>query len=149
MDKILQQLAELVIKAIPTILIVVALHFYLKNVFFKPLGKVLAKRYEATEGARKSAEESLRRAAAKTAEYEAALRAARADLYHAQEQTHKKLQDMHAAQLLEARQRADALVKQSRGQIAVEAEAAKASLSTDSDLLASQIAESVLRRTAA
>src|SRR6185436_8606457 len=112
MDKILQQLAELLLKAIPTFLIVVLLHFYLKGMFFKPLENVLHKRYEATEGARKQAAESLDRAAAKTAQYEAALRAARADLYHTQEQIHKKLQEAHTAQLLEARQRAEALVKE-------------------------------------
>jgi len=149
MDETLRQLAGLFIKAIPTFLIVVVLHFYLKALFFKPLEKVLHKRYEATEGARKGAAESLERAAAKTAEYEAALRAARGGLYHSQEQTHKKLQEAHAAQLQEARQRADALVKQARAQIVVESEAAKASLSTDSDQLADQIAESVLRRNAA
>jgi len=149
MDEILQQLAELLLKAIPTFFIVVLLHFYLKGMFFKPLEKVLHKRYEATEGARKHAAESLQRAAAKTSEYEAALRHARAELYHSQEQVHKKLQETHAARLLEARQRAEALVKDARAQIAAEAEAAKASLSTDSDILANQIAESVLRRNAA
>ena len=149
MEEILQQLAELLLKAIPTFLIVVVLHFYLKGMFFKPLEKVLHKRYEATEGARKHAAESLERAAAKTTEYEAALRAARAELYHSQEQIHKKLQETHAAQLLEARQRAEALVKKARAQIVAESEAAKTSLSTDSDLLANQIAESVLRRKAA
>ena len=40
----------------------------MKSVFFKPLEKVLHKRYEATEGARKQAAESLERAAAKAAE---------------------------------------------------------------------------------
>ena len=54
-------------------------------IFFKPLEKVLRQRYEATEGARKLAEQSLERAAAKTAEYEAAMRAARAEVYQAQE----------------------------------------------------------------
>jgi F-type H+-transporting ATPase subunit b len=149
MDRILQQLAELLLKAIPTFLIVVVLHFYLKSVFFKPLEKVLHKRYEATEGARKNAAESLEQASAKTTQYETALRNARAEVYHSQEQSHKKLQETHAAQLLEARQRADALVKQAKGQIAAEREAAKVSLATDSELLANQIAESVLRRNAA
>ena|ERR1041385_4263955 len=149
MDEILQQLAQLLLKAIPTFLIVVVLHFYLKGVFFKPLEKILHRRYEATEGARKHAAESLERAAAKTAEYEAALRNARTEMYHSQEQKHKKLQETHAAQLLEARQRGDALVKEAKAQIVAESEAAKASLAADSDLLADQIAESVLRRNAA
>ena len=91
MDVILHQLGELLLKALPTFILVVLLHFYLKSVFFKPLEKVLHKRYEATEGARKQAAESLERAAAKTTEYENALRAARTELYRQQEQIHKQM----------------------------------------------------------
>src|SRR6185295_5051195 len=98
MDAILQQLGELLLKAIPTFLLVVFLNYYLKAVFFRPLEKVLQRRYEATEGARKLAAESLERAAAKTAEYEAAIRGARTDLYKTQEQLVKQMQDKQAAQ---------------------------------------------------
>ena len=59
--------------------------------------KVLQKRYEATEGARKLAAESLERAAAKTAEYAAAMRTARAEVYQSQEQLHRELQEREAA----------------------------------------------------
>jgi len=55
---------------VPTFLLVIFLHFYLKSMFFNPLEKVLKQRYEATEGSRKLAAESLERAAAKTADYE-------------------------------------------------------------------------------
>ena len=149
MDAILQQLGELLLKAVPTFLLVVFLHFYLKSMFFKPLEKVLHKRHEATEGARKIAAESLERAAAKTAEYETALRNARSEIYRSQEQLHKEMAERHAADLLAARQRADAAVKGAKAQIAVEAGAAQKRLVTDSETLAAQIAESVLRRSAA
>src|SRR6185437_5323359 len=105
MDVILHQLGELLLKAVPTFILVVLLQFYLKRVFFKPLEKILKQRYDATEGAKKAAEESLQRAAAKAAEYEAAMRAARTDVYQAQEQFHRELQEREAAQILEARQR--------------------------------------------
>src|ERR1044071_8128227 len=108
MDVILHQLGQLLLKAVPTFLLVILLQFYLKRVFFRPLEKVLHQRYEATEGARKAADESLARAAAKTAEYEAALRAARTEVYQSQEQLHKQLQEREAAQIAEARARADA-----------------------------------------
>ena len=111
MDVILNQLGELLLKAAPTFILVVLLQFYLKRVFFKPLESVLQKRYEATEGARKAAEESLARAAAKTGEYEAAMRAARGEVYKAQEQIYKQLQEQEAAQIAEARQRMDAAIK--------------------------------------
>jgi F-type H+-transporting ATPase subunit b len=149
MDVILHQLGELLLKAVPTFILVVLLHFYLKNVFFKPLEKVLHQRYEATEGARKLAKESLERAAAKTREYEAAMRAARAEVYQAQEQLHQQLQEKHAALMAEARQRADALVRDAKERIAKEADSAKAGLAAQSDSLAEEIAKSILQGSAA
>ena len=55
MEATLHALSGILLRAIPTFLIVVFLHFYLKYMFFKPLGKVLQARYEATEGARLAA----------------------------------------------------------------------------------------------
>src|SRR3954453_13202883 len=97
MDVILNQLGELVLKAAPTFILVVLLQFYLKRIFFKPLEEVLHQRYEATEGARKAAEDSLARASAKAAEYQAALRAARTELYPSQEQFYKQMQERETA----------------------------------------------------
>ena len=69
MGAILHQLGELLLKAVPTFILVVILNFYLKSVFFKPLENVLKQRYEATGGARKLAQESTERAAKKTADH--------------------------------------------------------------------------------
>ena len=149
MDVILHQLGQLLLKAVPTFILVVLLQFYLKRVFFKPLENVLHQRYEATEGAKKAAEESLARASVKAAEYEAALRAARTEVYQAQERLHAQLQERESAQILEARQRADAAVKAARADIQQDVEEAKASLRTQSEMLATQIADSILRRSAA
>jgi F-type H+-transporting ATPase subunit b len=149
MDVILHQLGQLLLKAVPTFILVVLLQFYLKRVFFKPLEKVLQQRYEATEGAKKAAEESLQRAAAKAAEYEAAIRAARTEVYQAQEQLHSELQEREAAQVLEARKTAEAAVKAARAELQNDVEAAKTSLRADSEALANQIADSILRRSAA
>jgi F-type H+-transporting ATPase subunit b len=149
MDVILHQLGQLLLKAVPTFILVVLLQFYLKRVFFKPLEKVLHQRYEATEGAKKAAEESLQRAAAKAAEYEAAIRAARTEVYQAQEQLHRELQEREAAQVLEARKSAEAAVKAARADLQNDVEAAKVSLRADSEALANQIADSILRRSAA
>src|SRR5215471_14781423 len=141
MDAILRQLGQLLLQAVPTFLLVILLQIYLKRVFFRPLEKVLHKRYEATEGARKAADESLARAAAKTAEYENALRAARSELYQAQEQMHKQLQEREAAQIAEARKAADAAVKAAKADLARDVQAAKESLGRDSEMLANQIAD--------
>ena len=149
MEAILQQLGQLLLRAVPTFLLVIALHFYLKFMFFKPLGKVLQQRYDATEGARKLAEDSLTLASKKTADYETAMRAARAEVYQAQEQIHKQLQEREAADLAEARRRAEALIQEARASLAKDVEATKATLAKDSDVLANQITEAILRRSAA
>ena len=149
MDATLHALGGILLKAVPTFLLVVLLHFYLKGVFFKPLQKVLRQRYEATEGARKLAGEFLEHAAAKTSEYEAGMRAARTEIYQAQEQSHKRLQEAEFAELTAARRRTEAAVQEARNQLAGDVEAAKAGLARDSELLANQIVESILRRNAA
>jgi F-type H+-transporting ATPase subunit b len=146
MEATLHDLGGILLKAVPTFLLLVLLHFYLKGVLFKPLQKVLRQRYEATEGARKLAGESLERAAAKTAEYQAAMRAARAEIYQAQEQLQKRLREEESAELMAARRRAEAAVDEAKTQLSSDVEAAKAGLARDSDLLANQIVESILRR---
>jgi F-type H+-transporting ATPase subunit b len=137
------------LKALPTFLLVVALNFYLKYIFFKPLEKVLQRRYDATEGARKLAVEALDRAAAKTEQFEAALRAARSEVYQAQEQAHRQLADRQAAELLAARQHAEELVREAQRQLAADAEVLKRELAAGSDALANEIADSILRGRAA
>lgn len=149
MDKIIHQLGELLLTALPTFVLIIFLNYYLKFVFFKPLEKALKQRYDATEGARKLAEESQKRADAKTAEYEAALQAARTEIYQGQEQAYKELQERIAEQVAETRAASDAAIKHARTALAQEVEAAKAGLAQDSEALANQIAESILRRRAA
>ncbi len=149
MDALLHDLGGILLRAVPTFLLVIFLHFYLKSFFFKPFEKVMRKRYEATEGARKLAGQSLEKAAAKASEYEAAMRAAKAEVYAVQEKLHKELQERQAAEVLAARKEAEAAVKKAKAELAGEVEAAKAGLARESELLADQIAESILRRSAA
>jgi F-type H+-transporting ATPase subunit b len=146
MEATLHALSGILLRAIPTFLLVFFLHFYLKYIFFKPLGKVLHARYEATEGARLRAAESLERAAAKTAEYEAALRAARSEVYQTQEQLHRRLQEEQAAQVHAAREQTEAAVRDAKAQLASEIARAKTDLAAESGALAGQIADALLNR---
>jgi F-type H+-transporting ATPase subunit b len=149
MDAMLHALGGILLRAVPTFFLIILLHFYLKSIFFKPLEKVLKARYEATEGARKLAEESLARAAEKVAQYEKALYTAKTGLYQAHEKALKELQDRQAAAIAEARASADAEVKQVKAQLAVETEHARQALAAESEALADRIADTVLRRSAA
>jgi len=149
MQDTLRALGEILLKAVPTFLLVVFLHFYLKKMFFQPMEKVLRQRFELTEGARRLAEQALARASARTGEYEAAIRAARSEIYQAQEKFYKELQDSQAAQIVAARQSAETAVHEARAQLAKDVEVAKSSLAQASETLATEIADTILRGNAA
>jgi F0F1-type ATP synthase membrane subunit b/b' len=149
MDATLHALGRIVLYGLPTSFLVILLCIYLKVMYFKPFQQMLAARYEATEGARKAAEESLERANAKAAEFDAALMKARQEIYSEQEQYLKRLHDQQAAEAEAARGAAEHRINQARQQLADEAAAARASLAAQSDTLASQIAEAILSGRAA
>ena len=149
MEETLRQLGGILLRAVPTFILVVLLHLYLKYIFFKPLERVLRERYEATEGARKLADESLTRASQKAAEYEAALRAARGETYKELEQLRRKLQEDRSASVHEARVRAEAAVAQARAALNSEVEALKKNLQAESVALADRIASKILSGRAA
>lgn len=149
MEATLHALGELLIKAIPTFLLVLLLHFYLKAVFFRPLGRVLEERRQATEGVRQRAEELLARAAARAAEYEEVLRNARAEIYREQEALRKQWGEEHARAVAEARASARAMIERARAEIENELEEARRVLEARSSQLAAGIVETVLGRRAA
>jgi len=144
MDALLRSLGGLALKAIPTFLLVIALHLYLKRVFFGPMARVIEERYQATEGARKVAAESLARAAAKADEYEASLRAARGEIYREEEETRQKRRQEQAQAIAEARRSAEVAAIEARQQLAAELVSAKESLALQTGALADQIVDSVL-----
>lgn len=144
MDATFNALGGILLNAIPTFLLIIFLHFYLKATFFKPMEKVLHERDEATAGARKRAEEALAKAEEKSKQYEETLRQARNEMYKEQEEQRKQWQAEQTAQVAEASTRAKATVAAAREQIAAEAAIARQTLDSESRLLASKIAESVL-----
>jgi F0F1-type ATP synthase membrane subunit b/b' len=117
----------------------------LKYVFFAPLDRVLAARYQATQGAREAANVSLETASRKAAEYESAIRAARGEVFKEQDENRRALRQQQAAALDESRRSTSEMVKQARVQLGNEAAEASRALAGDSDRLAGAIAESILR----
>ena|SRR5207245_2839195 len=145
MEETLRELGGILLKAIPTFLLVLVLYLYLARMFFRPLEQVLKKRYEATEGARKLADESLAKAAAKTEEYEAAMRAARGEVYKEIEQLRRQLHEERRAAIEAARQKAEAQIGEAKAQLEQELVKLKQDLAGQGDALAGQIADSILR----
>src|ERR1700722_2748291 len=149
MEETLQALGGILLKTIPTVILLIILHFYLKAMLFGPLDRVMQKRRELTEGARKTAEESLAAASRKADEYEAKLRDARGAVYKQQEEIRKRWLDEQAQQVADARARSESTVKAAREAIAQDAEAARKSLQETSTAVADQIVATVLGRRSA
>ena len=144
MEQTLEALAGILLKSIPTILLLLFLYFYLKAMLFSPLTKVLKQRDELTTGTRLAADRSLRDAEQRVQEYDAKLREARAELYREQEATRAQWLADQASQITGARQRTGTAVAEAKEQMAAEVVAARQSLIESSGALADQIATAVL-----
>jgi F-type H+-transporting ATPase subunit b len=142
----LAELKGIILASIPTFFLVWLLYVYVLKVFLQPLQRVLRERQESTAGLRKKAEAAIAEAERKTAEYQDALRAARADVYHLQEQERQKALDHKSEILREARARADEMVASAKQQIHADAEAAKKTLAGEVEQLAGAIATAIVKR---
>jgi F-type H+-transporting ATPase subunit b len=144
MDATINALGQLLVQALPTFFIVLLLHFYLKQMFFKPLSRVLAQRDEATEGARRRASEALEAANAKAAAYEEQIRAARNEIYRDQEEQRRRWRDEQTAHVAGARRSADAAIASAKAELAEQAVRAKQSLAGETEMLAERITQAIL-----
>jgi len=145
MEQVVQALSGLLLKALPTFFLVLFLYIFLKKVFFDPLERVMRNRYEATEGAMNAAREGVAAAEAKTAEYQQALRDARAEMYRQQEQERQRVLQEIAQQVQRARAEAEARINAARQELRADTDAARESLRQQSGVLADSIADSVLQ----
>jgi F0F1-type ATP synthase membrane subunit b/b' len=146
MDKILHDLGGIVLNGLPTFLILVILAFFVKFLYLKPLEKVLAERFRLTEGARKAAEDSLKSADAKIAEYQDKLNNARSEIYQEQADFLQKLHAEQAELARAVRLESDARVAEIKLSLAKEADAARDNLASQAETLAGQIADAILSR---
>ena len=149
MDKTLHDLGGIVLEGLPTFFLVLILAFFVRVLYLKPLEKVLAERSRLTEGARKAAEESLKHADTKIAEYEMKLNEARAEIYQEQAKFLEKVHAEEAAHAQSVRTDAEHMIARAKQALAEEASAAREKLSAQSDILAGQIADSILKGKAA
>jgi F0F1-type ATP synthase membrane subunit b/b' len=144
MDKTLHDLGGIVLNGLPTFFLVLILALVVKYLYLKPLDKVLEERFRLTEGARKAAEESLKNADTKVAEYQNALNKARAEIEQA-----AFLQKVHAeqAELAKAvRTESETRVAEIKLSIAKEADTARTGLEAQAEALSNQIADAILKR---
>ena len=146
MDKTLHDLGSIVLNGLPTFFLVLILAACVKYLYLKPLEKVLAERYRLTEGARKAAEESLKSADSKIAEYENSLAEARGAINKEQAEFLTRIRDEQAEQVRKIRLESEHRIATAKLAIADEARVAAEGLEAQSDTLAAQIADAVLSR---
>jgi F-type H+-transporting ATPase subunit b len=144
MEKILSQLGGLLLGAVPTIILLVLLIVLYKAILHNKLVEVLKERRARTEGAVEKAKADLAAAEAKTAEYEARIREAKTAIYNAREERRKKVMDVRALALADARGKAEAQVKDARAAMERDMQAARAQLGAESEKLAAEILRVVL-----
>jgi F0F1-type ATP synthase membrane subunit b/b' len=149
MDKTLHDLGGIILSGLPTFFLIIILAFFVKFLYLNPLDKVLAERFRLTEGARKAAEDSLKNADTKIAEYQEALRQARNQIYLEQAAFLQKVQAEQAEAARAVREESDAHVAAIKLSIAKEADVARDGLESQAETLAGQIADAILSRRAA
>ncbi|MGH9398432.1 MAG: hypothetical protein ACRD18_16485 [Terriglobia bacterium] len=134
----------LFVRSIPTVIFIIILLAILDRLFFRPIADVMKKRAEGTVGAMSRAREQMSEAETKSRQYEAALQAARMEVYSQRQTEHAKALVQHEASLRAARERSEGLVKEAQAAIAAEAGLVRQQLSVSCQTLANEIAEKIL-----
>lgn len=130
--------------AIPTTLLFIVLVLAYQFLVQGPLTATLKKRRALTEGAMEDAQKAIAEAEARTADYAAKLRQARAEVYKVREQRVKQWNTERDAQLDLARKAAGVKVSQARTELEAEAAAAKQTILGTAGDLAGQVVRAVL-----
>lgn len=145
MERIAQQLADLLWGALPTVIIVFLFFFFLRWAFWRPLERVLAQRQAATEGARKEADQLLNQADEKLRQYEEALRQAQGEIYRQQEAARQQALEERTRILGETREKATQMIRQAKLEIGDDVAQAKKELEAESRRLAEEITRALLQ----
>ncbi|HZW93318.1 MAG TPA: hypothetical protein VFF64_10240 [Candidatus Eremiobacteraceae bacterium] len=145
MEQTLRQLGELLLGAVPTVILLALLYALYATIVHKPLQRVLADRRAKTEGAFEKSRADMAAAEARTSEYEQRLREARAIVFRAQEARRKAALDARTAALNQARNQAHAQVEAAKADIGKDREAAQDALQAEAQALATEIMRRVLQ----
>jgi F-type H+-transporting ATPase subunit b len=145
MDQTLQQLGELLLGAVPTVIMLGLLYALYTAIVHKPLRRVLEERHKKTEGAIEKSKADIAAAEARTSEYEQSLREARAAVFRAQEAKRQAAMQARAKAVAEARNRAQAQVQTAKAAIEKDRVAAEQGLQGEAAALAQEIVRRVLQ----
>lgn len=144
MDQTLHQLGELLLGAVPTVILLAWLYALYSAIVHKPLKRVLGERRSKTEGAVEKSRADIAAAEARMSEYEQRLREARAAVFRAQEARRQAALESRSAAVNEARSKAQAQVQAAKKGIEADRVAAEAGLQMEASQLATEIVRRVL-----
>ncbi|HKU26287.1 MAG TPA: ATP synthase F0 subunit B [Candidatus Sulfotelmatobacter sp.] len=145
MDQTLQQLGELLLGAVPTVILVAVLYGLYQAIVHKPLQRVLAERRSKTEGAIEKSKADIAAADARTSEYEQRLREARAAVFRAQEARRQAAIQTRANAISQSRAKAQKQVQAAKADIESGRTAAEKGLQDQASSLAQEIIRRVLQ----
>jgi len=145
MDETLHQLNELLLGAVPTVILLAALYVLFTVIVHGPLQRVLAERRSKTEGAIEKSKADISAAEGRTAEYEQKLREARTTVFRAQEARRQAALQARTNAVNEARSKAQAQVQAAKADIETDRAAAEKGLQADAAAMAKEIVRRVLQ----
>jgi F-type H+-transporting ATPase subunit b len=145
MDETLRQLGELLLGAVPTVILLALLYALYTAIVHKPLRRVLEERRSKTEGAVEKSRADIAASEARTSEYEQKLREARAAVYRAQEARRQAALQVRATAVSEARSKAQSQVQAAKKDIENDRVAAQDGLQAEVASLAQEIMRRVLQ----
>ncbi|MDR3748285.1 MAG: hypothetical protein P4M04_09070 [Acidobacteriota bacterium] len=145
MDTTLRQVGELLLGAIPTVILLLLLYAIYNTLVRKPLVRISSERRERTEGAVQKSRAAVATAEAKTQDYEQRLREARLTIFKAQEARRQVAQQARAEAVAQARSRAQQQIQEARTALEQDMAAAKVGLQSEVEHLASEIIRTILR----
>jgi F-type H+-transporting ATPase subunit b len=145
MDQTLRQLGELLLGAVPTVILLATLYVLYTFLVHRPLTAVLAERRNRTQGAMEKARADIAAAEARTADYEQRLREAHQKIFKGQEARRQQASQSRSQAVTLARTRAQEQVKQARAAMEEDNRQAMSKLQADAARLATDIVRTVLR----
>ncbi len=144
MQTILNQLGEMLLGSVPTVIFFVILLAAYAVLVRRPLDKVLAERHARTGGAMAEAHAAIRTAEEKTAQYEARLREARAQMFGARAARQKAATAARDKALGEAREAAQRRIDAARDSVERSGAEAKAQLDAGAASLTASVIAAIL-----
>ena len=149
MEQTHRQLGELLLGAVPTVILLGTLFVLYTLLVHRPLTAVLAERRSRTQGALEKARADIAAAEARTSDYEQRLREARLKVFKNQEARRQLAMQSRAEAVNQARSRTQQQVKQARAALEQDKQRALGNLQAEAGRLANQIVRTVLRPVAA